>query len=210
MIDRFLLGIANARTFVGKLWVLTRPFWFAQDLQAIQVFGRSFTVKEAWIARGLLAVILGLSVLIVFISKLINDWNARFFNALQNRDAEAFRAELIYWVVIAVCFIIAVVYRLWLTQIPDDPLAPLAERRLLPRLAARPHLLPHGADQPRHRQPRAAHRAGRQRFRHRYGAADARAVPAGPDARHLRRGAVEPLERLRPAAVRQASSSPAT
>ncbi len=116
MIDRFLLGIANARTFVGKLWVLTRPFWFAQDLQAIQVFGRSFTVKEAWIARGLLAVILGLSVLIVFISKLINDWNARFFNALQNRDAEAFRAELIYWVVIAVCFIIAVVYRLWLTQ----------------------------------------------------------------------------------------------
>ena len=116
MIDRFLLGIANARTFVGKLWVLTRPFWFAQERQAIQVFGRSFTVKEAWIARGLLAVILGLSVLIVFISKLINDWNARFFNALQNRDAEAFRAELIYWVVIAVCFIIAVVYRLWLTQ----------------------------------------------------------------------------------------------
>jgi putative ATP-binding cassette transporter len=116
MIDRFLLGIANARTFLGKLWVLTRPYWFSERRENVRILGRSFTVKEAWIARGLLAVILGVSVLIVFISKLINDWNARFFNALQNRDAEAFRVELIYWVLIAVCFIIAVVYRLWLTQ----------------------------------------------------------------------------------------------
>ncbi len=116
MIDRFLTGIANARTFLGKLWVLTRPYWFSEQRETISILGRSFVMKEAWIARGLLGLILGLSVLIVYISKLINDWNARFFNALQNRDAEAFRIELIYWVVLAVCFIVAVVYRLWLTQ----------------------------------------------------------------------------------------------
>lgn len=116
MIDRFLSGIANARTFLGKLWVLTRPYWFSEQRETISILGRSFVMKEAWIARGLLGLILGLSVLIVYISKLINDWNARFFNALQNRDAEAFRIELIYWVVLAVCFIVAVVYRLWLTQ----------------------------------------------------------------------------------------------
>jgi putative ATP-binding cassette transporter len=116
MIDRFLTRIADARTFLGKLWVLTRPYWFSEQRETISLLGRSFVLKEAWIARGLLGLILGLSVLIVYISKLINDWNARFFNALQNRDAEAFRIELIYWVALAVCFIIAVVYRQWLTQ----------------------------------------------------------------------------------------------
>ena len=45
------------------------------------------------------------------------------------------------------------------------PLAALAEPGLLPRLARRPHLLPHGADAPRRRQPRAAHRAGLQHLR---------------------------------------------
>ncbi len=116
MIDRFLTRIADARTFLGKLWVLTRPYWFSEQRETISLLGRSFVMKEAWIARGLLGLILSLSVLIVYISKLINDWNARFFNALQNRDADAFWTELIYWVVLAVCFIIAVVYRLWLTQ----------------------------------------------------------------------------------------------
>jgi putative ATP-binding cassette transporter len=116
MIDRFLTRIADARTFLGKLWVLTRPYWFSDQRETITILGRAFTLREAWIARGLLGLILGLSVLIVFISKLINDWNARFFNALQDRNAEAFWTELIYWVVLAVCFIVAVVYRLWLTQ----------------------------------------------------------------------------------------------
>ena len=37
---------------------------------------------------------MSLSVLIVYLSKLINDWNARFFNALQEKNAEAFWAEL--------------------------------------------------------------------------------------------------------------------
>ena len=56
------------------------------------------TIKEAWIARGLLALIVGLSVLIVYMAKLFNDWNARFYNALQDKNAEAFWAELSYWV----------------------------------------------------------------------------------------------------------------
>ena len=116
MIDRFLTRIADARTFLGKLWVLTRPYWFSAERETIHILGRGFTMKEAWIARGLLGLILGLSVLIVYLSKLINDWNARFFNALQDRNADAFRIELIYWVILAVFFIVAVVYRQWLTQ----------------------------------------------------------------------------------------------
>ena len=50
-------------------------------------------------------------------SKLINSWNARFFNALQDRNADAFWYELQYWVVLVALFIIAIVYRLWLQQL---------------------------------------------------------------------------------------------
>ena len=97
--------------------MLAKPYWFAEERQALSLWGRSVTVKESWIARGLLAVIVGLSVLIVYMSKLINAWNARFFNALQDKNAEAFWAELRYWVVLVALFIVAFVYRLWLTQL---------------------------------------------------------------------------------------------
>jgi vitamin B12/bleomycin/antimicrobial peptide transport system ATP-binding/permease protein len=116
MIDRFLTRIANAHSFLSKLWVLAKPYWFSEERQSVRLFGRSVLVKEAWIARTLLAAIVTLSVLIVYMSKLINAWNARFFNALQDRNAEAFWYELKYWVVLVALLIVAIVYRLWLQQ----------------------------------------------------------------------------------------------
>jgi putative ATP-binding cassette transporter len=117
MIDRFLTRIASARTFAGKLWDLTRPYWFAQDRQTLRFRGFAFSIRECWIARALLAVVLAASVLIVYISKQINSWNARFFNALQDRNAEAFWSELYTWVFLVALFIVAVVYRVWLVQL---------------------------------------------------------------------------------------------
>ena len=95
----------------AKLWVLVRPYWFAEERQTLALWGTSVTVKESWIARGLLAVIVALSIIVVYISKLINSWNARFFNALQDKNVDAFWAELIYWGVLAFFFIVALVYR---------------------------------------------------------------------------------------------------
>jgi len=117
MIDRFLTRIANAHGFLAKVWVLARPYWFAQERQAIGLMGYSVMVKEAWIARGLLAVIVILTVFIVYMSKLLNAWNARFFNALQDKNADAFAYELKYWVVLVTLFIVAFVYRFWLQQL---------------------------------------------------------------------------------------------
>src|SRR5687767_12394656 len=117
MIDRFLTRIAGARSFAGKLWVLTRPYWHAEERQRIGLMGFSVRVKESSIARGLLAATVALSVLIVYISKLINSWNARFFNAIQERNADEFWSELGYWVVLVALFIVAVVYRVWLMQL---------------------------------------------------------------------------------------------
>lgn len=117
MIDRFLTRIANARGFMGKLWVLMRPYWFAEERQRLELWGYSVAVKEAWIARGVLAVIVALSLLVVYISKEINAWNARFFNALQDRNVDAFQSELITWGVLVAFFIVALVYRAWLIQL---------------------------------------------------------------------------------------------
>jgi vitamin B12/bleomycin/antimicrobial peptide transport system ATP-binding/permease protein len=117
MIDRFLTRIAGARSFAGKLWVLTRPYWYAEERQRIGLWGFSVGVKECWIAQALLAASIVLSILIVYISKLINSWNARFFNALQERNAEVFWSELGYWVILVALFIVAVVYRTWLMQL---------------------------------------------------------------------------------------------
>ena len=36
MIDRFLTRIASARSFAGKLWDLTRPYWFAEERQTFR------------------------------------------------------------------------------------------------------------------------------------------------------------------------------
>jgi putative ATP-binding cassette transporter len=117
MRDRLALRIANAHGFLKKLWVLTRPYWSAREKVTIGAGGISFSARESTIATCLLALIVILSVLIVYVSKLLNLWNARFFNAIQVRDAHAFWYELVYWTVLVAVFIIAFVYRQWLMQL---------------------------------------------------------------------------------------------
>jgi vitamin B12/bleomycin/antimicrobial peptide transport system ATP-binding/permease protein len=117
MIDRFLTRITNAHSFLAKLWVLARPYWFAQERQAIGLGRFTVSVKECWIARAVLLLVVLMSIFLVYMSKLINDWNARFYNALQEKNADTFWHELKYWVVVATLFIVAAVYRVWLTQL---------------------------------------------------------------------------------------------
>ena len=116
MIDRFLTRISNAHGFLAKLWVLARPYWFTQERSTIRILGLVLTVKEAWIGRAVLALIIALSVLLVYLSKLVNAWYARFYNALQEKNADVFWVELKFFAVVATLFIIAAVYRTWLTQ----------------------------------------------------------------------------------------------
>jgi putative ATP-binding cassette transporter len=117
MIDRFLTSIANAHGFLAKLWVLARPYWFSQERSTIRLGGLVFTIREAWIGRAVLALIISLSVLLVYLSKLINAWYARFYNALQEKNADVFWTELKVFAVLATLFIITSVYRIWLTQL---------------------------------------------------------------------------------------------
>jgi vitamin B12/bleomycin/antimicrobial peptide transport system ATP-binding/permease protein len=93
--------LAAAHGFLAKLWKLTAPYFWSE---------------ERWSARGLLAIVIGGNVFLVYLSKLLNEWNARFFNALQDKNMEAFWAELRYFVVIALIFIVVAVYRVWFRQ----------------------------------------------------------------------------------------------
>ncbi len=55
--------------------------------------------------------------LLVYLSKLINSWYARFYNALQEKNADVFWTELKVFAMLATLFIITAVYRTWLTQL---------------------------------------------------------------------------------------------
>lgn len=112
----FVRRLGAGRIFVDQLWRLAAPYWSAQDTAELQIRVFRFRVPECWIARGLLAIVLFLNLIIVWVLKLANDWNGRFFTALQERDLEAFWVELRYFVVIATAFILIEVYRFWFRQ----------------------------------------------------------------------------------------------
>ena len=117
MIDGFLSRMANTRGFLTKLWALSRPYWFAEDWQIVRIGPWTLRLRERWIARALLLTIVALSVFVVYVSKLLNEWNSRFFNALQEKNAGAFWHELKYWAAIVAIYIVVAVYRLWLRQL---------------------------------------------------------------------------------------------
>jgi len=75
-----------------------------------------FRSEDRWAGRLLLAAIIAIELGIVAITVLINQWNARFYNALQDRNWDSFVYELGYFCVLATIFIIAAVYQLYLNQ----------------------------------------------------------------------------------------------
>jgi putative ATP-binding cassette transporter len=93
--------LIHARTFLGRVWKLAKPYWFSE---------------ERWRARGLLAAIVGLSLALVYLLVLFNEWNRDFYNALEQKNAEDALDLLIYFSFLAAVFIAASIYRLYLRQ----------------------------------------------------------------------------------------------
>ena len=56
-------------------WGIARPYWFSDD---------------RWPALGLLAVVIALTLSMVYLNVLLNRWNNTFYNALQDRNYEVF------------------------------------------------------------------------------------------------------------------------
>jgi putative ATP-binding cassette transporter len=93
--------LKDTRAFLGKLWVLVKPFW---------------TSEERWAAFGLLAVVVALNLGIVYLNVKFNDWYGVFYDALQEKKQGVYFEQLRVFTVLAVLFIIAAVYRIYLRQ----------------------------------------------------------------------------------------------
>lgn len=91
------------KAFCAQAWVLTKPYYLQSD--------------EKWKARGLLLAIVALNLGLVYMAVLFNDWNKLFYDALQEKNATVFWAQLGRFTYLAFAFIIIAVYKFYLTQL---------------------------------------------------------------------------------------------
>lgn len=98
---RVVERIAEGGTFARRAWALAGPYWKSE---------------ERWRARALLAIIFALTLILVFLNVLYNQWNRDFFEALQNKDFASFGPLLIRFGVLATLYIIGAVIQLYLTM----------------------------------------------------------------------------------------------
>ena len=75
-----------------------------------------FRSEDRWAGRGLLVAVIALMLGDVAIDVLINQWNARFYNSLQDRNWDAFTHELMIFGALAGTSIVLQVHQLYFTQ----------------------------------------------------------------------------------------------
>jgi len=87
--------------FLTAFWALAKPYWVSEQRN-----------------KGLLlaVAVIGLSLGMVYLSVQFNTWNKDFYNALEKKDQPEFLQQLWRFTYLAVFWIIAGVYRLYLQQ----------------------------------------------------------------------------------------------
>ncbi|MDD3311872.1 ABC transporter ATP-binding protein/permease [Pseudodesulfovibrio sp.] len=91
----------STKHFLRDTWRLAKPYWFSED---------------RWRGRGLLFVIVSMSLGLVYINVLLNKWNNAFYDTLQNRDWPGFVHQLGVFCILAFVYIAVAVYQLYLQQ----------------------------------------------------------------------------------------------
>src|SRR6476660_7419887 len=83
------------------VWRIASPYFYSED---------------RWAGRILLAAVVAIELSIFGLNVLLNSWNNTFYNALQDKDWNAFVYQLGYFCVLATVFILLAVYQLYLNQ----------------------------------------------------------------------------------------------
>lgn len=113
-------GLVFAASFVPVIGQITRladPLFAATDKSPIAwPAGLRLAVQERVVAHALLFGLMAINVAQVFLTVLLNQWNGRFFTALQQRDGSVFWVELRTWALIAGLIVIGRVYEIYLAQ----------------------------------------------------------------------------------------------
>nr|WP_092070361.1 ABC transporter ATP-binding protein/permease [Dendrosporobacter quercicolus]NSL48218.1 ABC transporter ATP-binding protein/permease [Dendrosporobacter quercicolus DSM 1736]SDM09474.1 putative ATP-binding cassette transporter [Dendrosporobacter quercicolus] len=89
------------RSFFKGMWNLTRTYWHSE---------------EKWRARSLLTAIVLLNLAVVYMLVLLNKWNNRFYNSLQDYDIDRFWSLVGEFSLLAAVYIIIAVYAMYLQQ----------------------------------------------------------------------------------------------
>jgi vitamin B12/bleomycin/antimicrobial peptide transport system ATP-binding/permease protein len=115
------LGLPRAVIRIGhqlrNIWRLAAPY-FRSEKESVFDLGRLGTrrIKEKWIACSLLFAILLIELSQVGVTVLTNQWYARFFNAIQEKNITAFWRELAIYSAIAAVFVCISAYQVYVNR----------------------------------------------------------------------------------------------
>ncbi len=92
---------AKLTEFMHDFRILAAPYWGSD---------------EKWPARGLLAIVVALSLAQVGLLVALNSWYQKFYDALQNLDQDAFWRLILYFAALAATYIAVLVYKVYWRQ----------------------------------------------------------------------------------------------
>jgi putative ATP-binding cassette transporter len=93
--------VNNLRPTLATVWRIAAPYFRSED---------------KWAGRGLLVAVIAIELAVVYLNVLQNQWNLRFYNALQDYNWDTFVYEILYFTVLATVYTVIVVYQLYLNQ----------------------------------------------------------------------------------------------
>ena len=91
----------NIRSTLATVWRIAAPYFRSEDRLA---------------GRALLAAVISIELSLVLINVLLNQWNNRFYNALQEKNWEGFVREIGIFCLLATLYVALAVYQLYLNQ----------------------------------------------------------------------------------------------
>jgi vitamin B12/bleomycin/antimicrobial peptide transport system ATP-binding/permease protein len=94
-------SVNNIRSTLAAVWRIAAPYFRSED---------------KWAGRGLLAAVIAIELALVGIDVLINQWNNRFYNALQDKNWDGFVRETGVFTVLAMGSVGLSIYQLYLNQ----------------------------------------------------------------------------------------------
>jgi len=93
--------VNSIRSTLATVWRIAAPYFRSED---------------KWAGRGLLAAVISIELALVLIDVLLNQWNNRFYNALQEKNWDGFVREIGVFSLLATFYIALAVYQLYLNQ----------------------------------------------------------------------------------------------
>ena len=91
----------NIRSTLATVWRIASPYFRSED---------------KWAGRALLAAVISIELSLVLINVLLNQWNNRFYNALQGKNWDGFVREIGIFCLLATFYVTLAVYQLYLNQ----------------------------------------------------------------------------------------------